>query len=120
MPGCGVRISWTQRRLCHRLGVDPLLPGQGTMIGIALGRGPELRPLNAIRHLPVGQSNGWYVWRGGPIPRDEDDFFSPSHVEHAKDHFPELLPYLALPPGWGVVLAPGYEDVWYDEAFLEP
>ena len=26
------------------------------------GQGPELRPLNAIRHLPVGQSNGWYVW----------------------------------------------------------
>jgi hypothetical protein len=24
-----------------------------------------------------------------------------------------------LPPGWGVQLAPGYEDVWYDEAFLD-
>lgn len=31
----------------------------------------------------------------------------------------ELEPYLALPPGWGVVLAPDYEDVWYDEALLD-
>ncbi|WP_425556708.1 immunity protein Imm33 domain-containing protein [Dactylosporangium darangshiense] len=40
-------------------------------------------------------------------------------LEHATDQFPDLLQYLALPAGWGVVLAPGYEDVWYDEAFLE-
>ncbi|MGW0215805.1 hypothetical protein ACWDXH_15570 [Micromonospora chokoriensis] len=26
---------------------------------------------------------------------------------------------MALPPGWGVVLAPDYEDVWYDEALLD-
>jgi hypothetical protein len=90
------------------------------MIGIALSRGHELRPLNAIRHPPVGRTNGWYVWRGEAIPQDQDDFFSPSHIEHILDHAPELIPYLAMPPGWGVMLAPDYEDVWYDETFLEP
>ena len=90
------------------------------MIGVALSRGPELLPLNAIRHPPVGQSNGWYVWRGGQIPMEDDDFFSPMHVEHAEADFPELIPYLALPPGWGIILAPGYEDVWYDEVRLQP
>jgi hypothetical protein len=89
------------------------------MVGVALSRGPELGPLNAIRHPPVGQSNGWFVWRGGRIPEEEDNFFSPSHVEHVRERIPELLPHLALPPGWGVVLAPGYEDVWYDETFLQ-
>jgi hypothetical protein len=79
-----------------------------------------LLPLNAIRHPPVGQPNGWYVWRGDPVPQKDDDFFSPVHVEHALDQFPDLLPYLTLPPGWGVLLAPGYEDVWYDENLLEP
>jgi hypothetical protein len=49
---------------------------------------------------------------------DADDFFKPMHVEHLPDWCPEALPYLALPPGWGFILAPGYEDVWYDEAFL--
>jgi len=89
------------------------------VIGVGLSRSSELLPLNAIRHPPVGQSNGWYVWRGEPAPQD-DDFFSPIHVEHAKSHFPELVAYLALPPGMGLILAPDHEDVWHDEAFLEP
>ena len=118
--GCGVRILLAQRRTCRRFGVAARRPLPGTMIGVALGRATDLEPLNAIRHSPVGQSNGWYVWRGGPIPQDDDGFFSPMHVEHAKDRLPELLPYLALPPGFGVILASRYEDVWQDESFLEP
>jgi hypothetical protein len=39
-------------------------------------------------------------------------------VEHIADHVPELLPYLALPAGWRVLIAPGYEDVWYDETLI--
>ncbi|WP_438874963.1 immunity protein Imm33 domain-containing protein [Winogradskya consettensis] len=120
MQRFGVRTFWAQRRVCRRLGVPSLRPGPGTITGVALGRATELEPLNAIRHLPVGQSNGWYVWRGGQIPQDDDEFFSPVHIEHAKDHFPGLLPYLALPPGFGVILAPGYEDVWQDQGLLDP
>jgi hypothetical protein len=89
------------------------------MIGIALSQPRHLVPLKAVRHRAVANSNGWFVWRGPTDAQDEpDDFFSPIHVEHLDDHAPELAPYLALPPGWGVVLAPGYEDVWYDESFL--
>jgi hypothetical protein len=107
-------------RMCRRFGVAALRPRPGTMIGVALGRAAAAEPLNAIRHPPVGQSNGWYVWRGGQIPHDDDEFFSPMHIEHATSRFPGLLPYLALPLGFGVILAPGYEDVWQDEALLEP
>ena len=28
------------------------------------------------------------------------------------------LPYLGLAPGWRFLIAPGYEDVWYDEKLL--
>ncbi|WP_306208679.1 immunity protein Imm33 domain-containing protein [Actinoplanes sp. RD1] len=112
-------IFWAQRRVCRRFGVAPLRPGRLTMSGVGLSRGSDLLPLNAVRHPPVGQTNGWYVWRGEPAPQD-DGFFSPVHVEHVVVQFPELVPYLALPPGMGVVLAPGYEDVWHDDAFLEP
>ena len=42
------------------------------------------------------------------------------HIEHVQVDLPELMPYLALPPGWSVILAPEYKDVWYDEALLEP
>ena len=115
-----MRLSPAQRRLCRRFGVEAIPPRRRTMIGVARGRDPGLLPLNAVRHPPVGQTNGWYVWRGGPIPQDQNEFFSPSHVEHAVDEFPQLLPYLALPPGWAVILAPEYEDVWFDESLLEP
>ena len=89
------------------------------MIGIALSRSRTLEPLNALRHPVDGNSNGWFVWRGPGIPQDDDHFFDPLHVEHLDDHAPELAPYLALPPGWRVLLAPGYEDVWYDEILLD-
>ncbi|MFG1995769.1 hypothetical protein ACGFJ7_37940 [Actinoplanes sp. NPDC048988] len=112
-----MRISWEQRRVCRRFGVRGVAPGGGSMVGLALSRGPEVLPLNAVRHLPVGASNGWYVWRGEADPAD-DGFYSPLHVEHLSDHAPELIPYLALPPGWAVVLAPGYEDVYFDEDLL--
>jgi hypothetical protein len=35
------------------------------------------------------------------------------------DYCPSILPYLALPPGWRVLLAPGYEDVWFDGELLK-
>ncbi|MFF5082220.1 hypothetical protein ACFY36_34680 [Actinoplanes sp. NPDC000266] len=84
----------------------------------ALSRGPELLPLNAVRHLPVGTTNGWYIYRGEAAAPADDDFYSPLHVDHLGDHTPELIPYLALPPGWAVVLAPGYEDVYFDEGLI--
>jgi hypothetical protein len=46
------------------------------------------------------------------------DFFVPTHAAHLTEYRPICLPYLALPPGWRFLLAPGYEDVWYDESLL--
>jgi hypothetical protein len=48
-----------------------------------------------------------------------DDFFDPLHVSHLDARLPEVVPYLALPPGWRFLLAPGHEDVWYDESLLK-
>lgn len=31
---------------------------------------------------------------------------------------PEIKKYLGLPPGWRFLIAPGYEDIWFDEALL--
>ncbi|MGS2613473.1 immunity protein Imm33 domain-containing protein [Micromonospora sp. LZ34] len=126
----GDMISWRRRRpafsasaaqddMCRRFAVEPSPPGQGTMVGFALSRPRELEPLNALRHPIAGSSNGWFVWRGPAIPQEDEKFFAPLHVEHLDEYAPQLEPYLALPPGWGVVLAPDYEDVWYDETLLD-
>lgn len=50
---------------------------------------------------------------------EEADFFLPLHVEHVGQWCPEVEPYLALPPGWRFLIAPGYEDVWFDPTLLE-
>ena len=42
----------------------------------------------------------------------------PLHVGHLAERLPDVMPYLALPPGWRFLLAPGREDVWYDESLL--
>lgn len=115
----GSAVSATQRDMCRRFAVEPSPPGQRTIVGFALSRPRELEPLNALRHSAAGSSNGWFVWRGPEIPQEDDKFFEPLHVEHLDEYAPELRPYLALPPGWGVVLAPDQEDVWYDETLLD-
>jgi hypothetical protein len=48
-----------------------------------------------------------------------DDFFEPLHVSNLAARLPEVVPYLALPPGWRFLLAPGHEEVWYDGSLLK-
>jgi hypothetical protein len=112
-------LSPLQRHTCDRLAVEPVPPASRSIVGIALSRPHELEPLQALRHPVAGESNGWFVWRGPAIPQDDDDFFVALHVEHLADREPDLVPYLALPPGWGVILAAGHEDVWFDERLLD-
>ena len=47
------------------------------------------------------------------------DFFEPLHVEHLAERLPEVLPYLALPPGWRFLVAPDHEDAGYDGSLLD-
>jgi len=51
---------------------------------------------------------------------DDPDFFVSLHVEHLGEWCPAIVDYLALPPGFRVLLAPGVEDVWFDESLLNP
>jgi hypothetical protein len=39
-------------------------------------------------------------------------------VDHVASWCPDILPYLQLPPGYRVQIAPGYEDVWADPDLL--
>ena len=56
-------------------------------------------------------------WPGTELSKD-DDSFDPLRVEHLQSRMPEVVPYLALPPGWRFLIAPGHEDVWFDETLL--
>jgi hypothetical protein len=45
---------------------------------------------------------------------DDPDFFKPVHAAHLADRCPAVLTYLALPLGFGFLVADDHEDVWDD------
>ena len=83
-----------QREVCDRYGVTPVPTPDDLKVGVARGGDG---PTHGLRHPPEGDTAGWYIWRGEYS--DADDFFSPLHASHLSDEFPEVLPFLALPPG---------------------
>jgi hypothetical protein len=105
-------LAQAQAAVCAKFGAERQVPSSGAKLGIAL-RSLHLRPLQALRHSPAYGTCGWYIW-GGEMSEDPE-FFSPLHVAHLDQYAPELVPYLALPPGWRVLLAPNHEDVWFEE-----
>jgi hypothetical protein len=104
--------------VCERFGATPDAPAPASRVGVARNlRDSGVWPLNGLRHPPERGTNGWYFWRGGE-PGLAADFFQPLHAEHLPEWSPDVMPYLALPPGWRFLLAPDHEDVWYDPDLL--
>jgi hypothetical protein len=109
-------MSDSSDSLCERLCVAAAPPSLDSKVGIAL-RTLHLRPLNGLRHLPSGDTCGWYIW-GGEVLGDADDFFEALHVSHLPERCAEVVKYLDLPAGWRFLVAPGHEDVWFDPKLL--
>jgi len=101
------------------MGVEGVEPRPGHKVGIARDFRPGVRPINGLRHPAEGDTTGWYIWDGQrEIPQEEAEFFVALHAEHLKEYAPEVLKFLALPPGWRFLKAGDYEDVWYDPKLL--
>jgi hypothetical protein len=98
-----------------RYGVEPFAAPEEQKVGLALHRG--VGPVHGLRHRPEGDTCGWYIWRGELT--DDPEFFNASHVAHLRDNVPQVFPYLALPPGWRFLIAPGHVDVWFDGHLLD-
>ena len=101
---------------CQRFGSEIVPVAPALKVGIALATLQEI-PLHAMRIPEEGGACGWYIHAGEYS--EHPDFYQPLHVSHLKDYCPQIIPYLALAPGWRVLLAPGYEDVWLDETLLK-
>lgn len=84
-------------------------------LGIAINT-LKSEPLNAVRLKQENGTCGWYIYGG--TYSDDPNFYQPLHVSHLQNYCPQIIPYLALAPGWRVLLVPGYEDVWFDEQCL--
>jgi hypothetical protein len=105
-----------QRALCQRVGASFSPPSAFQKVGVALAT-LHLRPLHGLRHPPEHGTSGWYVWGGAELSPDPD-FFQPLHVHHLAKHCPDVMPYLALPPGYRFLIDADHEDVWTDPSLL--
>ncbi len=115
----GGDIDQTQQAVCHRFGAEFMPTDETYKLGMSDRAMRREQPLNGLRHPPECGTSGWFIW-GGEKLTTHPDFFRSVHVHHARELCPEVLPYLALPPGWRFLIAPGHEDVWFDEALLCP
>ena len=98
--------------------VEPRPPLLDEMIGLALDT-LRTMPLNGMRYLHAQGGSGWYVW-GGDKPSEAADFFSPIQVRYVTDYVRDLVPYLALPPGFRFQTdLRAQQKVWFDGSLLD-
>ena len=106
-----------QQEICAKYGAEfcPALPD--TKLGIAENVRRNRFPIHGLRHPPVGNTSGWYVWSGDALNL-EPDFFKPLHIAHVDEWCPGVRKFLGLAPGWRFFIAQNYEDVWFDPILL--
>lgn len=102
-----------RKRLALRYGYTPCTARDDEKVGVARNVRTGVLPINGVRCRPEKGTTGWYIWAGESMSTDPD-FFVPLHVSHLSEWCPDVLPYLELPPGWRFLIAPDYEDVWFD------
>ncbi|MGZ8407248.1 MAG: immunity protein Imm33 domain-containing protein [Caulobacteraceae bacterium] len=117
-PAAVIRLEAEHHKICRKHGAPFLAAPESLKAGIAQNIEAPLWPINGLRHQPEEGTTGWFLWAGEQM-EESDDFFKPAHVHHLKDLRPEVLPYLGLAPGWRFLIAPNYEDVWYDPSLLD-
>jgi hypothetical protein len=109
--------SNTQRETCLKFGTSYLLSDERLKVGITRIIDRKQFPINGP-HPPEGDTTGWYIWSGEEFPT-AGDAFVPLCAFHLNDQCPEIVKYLGMGPGWRFLVAPGYEDVWYDANLLD-
>jgi hypothetical protein len=115
----GHDIEQAQEGICARFEAKFMPTDETYKLGMSDSAMRCEQPLNGLRHPPESGTSGWFIWGGEQLGSDPG-FFKPIHVHHVRELCPAVLPYLALPPGWRFLIADGCEDVWFDEALLNP
>ena len=127
-PTCHVtpktkRRSWdcpmttSQEDICDGQRVAFVPSPSDSKVGVSANVESGILPINGLRHPPVGDTSGWYIWAGAELSSDPD-FFVSMHVVHLQEVRPEIMKFLGLPPGWRFLKAGEYEDVWFDASVL--
>ena len=110
-------LTEQQREICRRHGAEFLYAPLSLKLGLARDLQPSEFPLHGLCHPPESGTCGWFIWTG-ELDTTDAEFFAPVHIGHLPEGLAFVLPYLGLAPGWRFLLAPGYEDVWFDSTLL--
>jgi hypothetical protein len=110
-------IERKQIEICRKNGVVYEPFDFGSKLGVSDNLVSGLLPLNGLRHPPEGDTSGWYLWAGEELSTAAD-FFKPMHANHLIKLCPDVMKYLAFPPGWRFLVAGFHEDIWFDEELL--
>jgi hypothetical protein len=106
-----------QQQVCSQWQVEYTPFDLSLRLGIASNFSSIELPLNGLRHLPEGDTCGWYLFSGEDFS-GADDAFNSMHAYYLEQQCPALLKFLALPPGWRFLITEEYEDVWFDPNLL--
>lgn len=99
-----------QRKVCEQYGSEFYGIDMDLKVGIAL-QTMHLVPIRAVRDIDENGTTGWYI-HGGEYS-EVDDFYQPLCAQHLERFCPEIIKYLALSPGFNLIIdRQGYEDVW--------
>jgi len=107
-----------QHNICKKYNAPFVEAPSHLKVGISLNVKNNIYPINGLRHLPEGDTSGWYIWAGEEFS-DDPDFFVPLHIKHLNEWCPEAIKYLGLAPGWRFLFDKNYEDVWEDKKLIE-
>lgn len=114
-----MEINKIQEGICEKFNAEFFETDFSLKIGITenLLSEKKIYPINGLRHNPVNNTSGWYIWSGEFL--ENEDFFKTLHISHLTYTLPTIIKYMALPPGYRFLIDDkGYEDVWYDETLL--
>jgi hypothetical protein len=113
------KLLMIQESICRKYNAAFLEPDGDKIVGVAGSLDGSVIPLNGLRHPQTGTTSGWYIWAGEYSAKK--DFFKPMHLKHLIELYPDVAPYLGLPPGWRFLVDTGqaYEDVWQDDDLLK-
>ncbi len=105
-----------QSEVCRGAGVWPHPPWPSSRLLVATDLTVKRTPLHGGRLTPAPDrgDNGWVVFAGYDS-MDEVSAgpgFEVVSVQDAAARRPDLLPYLALPPGWGFTTGPAGDEVY--------
>ncbi|MBN2012101.1 hypothetical protein JW960_22420 [candidate division KSB1 bacterium] len=108
----------TQKEICTKYQSHFNEPNPADHINI-LCDAERTSPIKLVRLNPENRSSGWYVHCGGKSSSNYSDFDPVSYLDVQRE-FPEIVPFLALMPGFIIEIdTNGNDDGYWSQYLLE-